>query len=57
MIAIDWGTSSFRAYRLAADGTVLEKRDAPLGILAVQGKFAEALESQIGDWLAQVKRR
>jgi 2-keto-3-deoxy-galactonokinase len=52
MIAIDWGTSSFRAYRLAADGSIAEKRAAPLGILAVQGgKFAEALDSQVGDWL------
>jgi 2-dehydro-3-deoxygalactonokinase len=52
MIAIDWGTSSFRAYRLALDGAVLEKRNAPLGILAVlEGKFADALESQVGDWL------
>ena len=52
MIAIDWGTSSFRAYWLHADGHVLEKRSAPLGILNVeQGKFADALESQVGDWL------
>jgi len=52
MLAIDWGTSSFRAYRLDADGRVLEKRSAPLGILHVeQSKFADALESQIGDWL------
>jgi len=52
MIAIDWGTSNFRAYRLAADGAVLDKRSAPLGILAVKdGRFAEALESQVRDWL------
>lgn len=52
MIAIDWGTSSFRAYRLAPDGAILDKRSAQLGILAVQdGKFAEALESQVRDWL------
>lgn len=54
MIAVDWGTSSFRAYRLGPDGSVVEKRSAALGILAVQdGKFAEALESQVGDWLDQ----
>jgi 2-dehydro-3-deoxygalactonokinase len=52
MIAVDWGTSSIRAYRLAADGAVTDKRSAPLGILAVKdGRFAEALESQIRDWL------
>ena len=52
MIAVDWGTTTFRAYRLAPAGSIVEKRSAELGILAVQGhKFAEALESQIGDWL------
>ena len=52
MIAVDWGTSRFRAYRLAADGAVLDKRSAPSGILAVQdGKFDDALASQVGDWL------
>jgi len=52
MIAIDWGTSSFRAYRVSQVGAVLDKRSAPLGILTVQdGRFADALESQIHDWL------
>src|SRR6185436_10929155 len=52
MIAVDWGTSSFRAYRLSSDGAVLEKRAAPLGILQVgTGKFSEVLERQIGSWL------
>ena len=51
MIAIDWGTSSFRAYRLGSDGTILESRSAPMGILAVSpGKFPEVLEEQIGEW-------
>jgi 2-dehydro-3-deoxygalactonokinase len=52
MIAIDWGTSSFRAYRVAADSAIVDRRSGPLGILAVQGgNFADALESQVGDWL------
>jgi 2-dehydro-3-deoxygalactonokinase len=52
MIAIDWGTSTFRAYRLSADGGVLDRRGAPLGIMQVEGgAFADALEGQIGDWL------
>ncbi|MEO8040156.1 MAG: 2-dehydro-3-deoxygalactonokinase [Betaproteobacteria bacterium] len=52
MIAIDWGTTSFRAYRLDASGAVTEKREAPLGVLAVkEARFAEALESQVSDWL------
>jgi 2-dehydro-3-deoxygalactonokinase len=53
MIAIDWGTSSFRAYRLDAAGAIADKRAAPLGIMHVEGgRFAEALEAQVGDWLA-----
>ena len=53
MIAIDWGTSSFRAYRVAAGGAVLDKRNAPLGVMQIEGRrFADALDSQIGDWLA-----
>jgi 2-dehydro-3-deoxygalactonokinase len=53
MIAIDWGTSSFRAYRLNQRGAIAEKRAAPLGIMHVEGgRFAEALEAQLGDWLS-----
>ena len=45
LIALDWGTTSFRAYRVAADGRVLDTISAPEGILAVKdGKFEEALE-------------
>jgi 2-dehydro-3-deoxygalactonokinase len=52
MIAIDWGTSSFRAYRLDNAGAVVEKRSAPLGILNIEGgRFAQALESQVQDWI------
>jgi 2-dehydro-3-deoxygalactonokinase len=50
-IALDWGTTSFRAYRAGADGAVLETRAAPQGILAIQnGAFDEALENHIGPW-------
>jgi 2-dehydro-3-deoxygalactonokinase len=53
VIAIDWGTSSLRAYRVAADGAVMERRSAALGIIQIEGgRFAEALDGQIGDWLA-----
>jgi len=53
MIAVDWGTSNFRAYRLDVHGKVLERREAPLGILQLKGPhFAGALDSRIGDWEA-----
>lgn len=50
-IALDWGTTSFRAYRVAADGAVLDTMSAPHGILSVaDGNFEAALESHIGAW-------
>ena len=52
LIAIDWGTTSFRAYRLDAHGAVVDSRSAPKGILSVApGGFPAVLEAQIGDWL------
>ena len=50
-IALDWGTTSFRAYLAAADATVLDTISAHQGILAVaDGKFEDALEAHIGAW-------
>jgi 2-dehydro-3-deoxygalactonokinase len=52
LIGLDWGTTSFRAYRIAADGRVLERHGAPAGILQIEGgDFGGALERQIGPWL------
>ena len=45
-IALDWGTSSFRAYLLNRDGAIQETIAAPHGILAVKdAAFDETLES------------
>ncbi|MEY3082593.1 MAG: hypothetical protein RJA94_2578 [Pseudomonadota bacterium] len=50
-IALDWGTTSFRAYRVGADGHVRDTISAPEGILAVKdGAFESALERLIGAW-------
>jgi 2-dehydro-3-deoxygalactonokinase len=50
-IALDWGTTSFRAYAVSASGTVQDRRASSQGILAVEGgRFEDALEAQIGDW-------
>ena len=58
MIAIDWGTSSFRAFRLDADGRITERRAAPRGILTIEdGAFAEELLRQTGDWIADGETR
>jgi 2-dehydro-3-deoxygalactonokinase len=51
MIAIDWGTSSLRAYRLDAQGSILESRASNQGILNVApGQFPRILEHQISGW-------
>lgn len=50
-IAVDWGTTSFRAYHVSADGNVLDERRSSDGILAVKdGAFEEALEQHLRDW-------
>jgi len=53
LIALDWGTSSLRAYRLGAAGETLEVRGLPLGVMQLDGSEAEferALEQACGDW-------
>jgi 2-dehydro-3-deoxygalactonokinase len=51
LIALDWGTSAARAYRVAVDGSVLEERRTGLGIQHVRdGAFAAALAAILGDW-------
>ncbi|MGH6905748.1 MAG: 2-dehydro-3-deoxygalactonokinase [Geminicoccaceae bacterium] len=53
MIGLDWGTTSFRAYRLDAAGAVLEAKSAASGILKVPGgDFEGVLEREVGPWLA-----
>ena len=39
LIGVDWGTTSARAYRLDAEGAVLDARAAPLGIQQVRDAF------------------
>lgn len=63
LIALDWGTSSLRAYRLDADGRTLDIRHLPWGIMrlpqplqdgaatAALSGFELAFEQACGDWL------
>ncbi|WP_092434609.1 2-dehydro-3-deoxygalactonokinase [Collimonas sp. OK607] len=58
LIALDWGTSSLRAYRLGAHGETLELRALPCGVMqlpATDGDdktgFENAFEQACGDWL------
>jgi 2-dehydro-3-deoxygalactonokinase len=50
-IGLDWGTTSFRAYLVGADGGMTDQVSAAEGILAVKdGAFEQALEARIGHW-------
>ncbi|WP_144147658.1 2-dehydro-3-deoxygalactonokinase [Paraburkholderia sp. BCC1884] len=56
LIALDWGTTSLRAYLFDADGQVLDTRASTAGIMnlprpADQGGFDAAFEETCGAWL------
>ena len=51
LITCDWGTSSLRAYLMAADGQVLDSRSSGQGIMALGGaSFPQVLAAIAGDW-------
>ena len=54
LIALDWGTTSLRAYRFDRAGQVVESRRLAAGILrvAADGGFAHAFQQACGDWIA-----
>jgi 2-dehydro-3-deoxygalactonokinase len=50
-IALDWGTTSFRAYHVDGAGKVVREAADGNGILSVKdGAFEETMERHIGDW-------
>jgi 2-dehydro-3-deoxygalactonokinase len=54
LIAVDWGTSSFRAFRVAHDGSILDRRASDQGILNVKDRdFAAFLQTEVTPWLEQ----
>jgi 2-dehydro-3-deoxygalactonokinase len=53
LIALDWGTTSLRAYLLGADGSALDTRASSAGIMKLpEGGFDQAFEDTCGAWLA-----
>jgi 2-dehydro-3-deoxygalactonokinase len=57
LIALDWGTTSLRAYLLDASGAVLDSRASSAGIMklpkpADEGGFDQVFEETCGTWLA-----
>lgn len=62
LIGLDWGTSSLRAFLFGADGTLLEQRHKPWGVMRLPllpgepaggsaAAFERAFEDSCGDWL------
>src|SRR5271157_2728464 len=52
LIAVDWGSSTFRAYLMARDGAILDATASADGVSTVApGGFADALRRLVGGWL------
>jgi 2-dehydro-3-deoxygalactonokinase len=58
MIAINWGTSNFRAHKLDAEGNLVDERSSARGaVLVPAGGFRSALMAEVGDWIEEGERR
>jgi 2-dehydro-3-deoxygalactonokinase len=60
-IAVDWGTSSLRAWRFDAGGAIAEARRSDQGLMQVPPEagregFARVLRGAVGDWLGASSR-
>jgi len=58
MIAINWGTSNFRAWKLDAGGKVEDERSSGRGAMSVSPVgFHDALIAEVGDWVSAGETR
>lgn len=58
MIAINWGSSNFRAYRLNAEGKVEAEKSSGRGAVSVPPEgFPDALMAEVGDWISEGERK
>ncbi len=58
MIAINWGTSNFRAWKLNEGGKVEGERSSGRGAMSVSpGRFHDALMAEVGDWVSAGETR
>ena len=53
LIGADWGSSSLRVFRIAADGAILEARRAADGVFAASESFDARLRRALGDWMVE----
>ncbi|CAJ0817931.1 2-dehydro-3-deoxygalactonokinase [Ralstonia flaminis] len=55
LVAVDWGTSSFRAAIVRADGTILRSMSAGKGIAKIPGRdFSQAFRQLLSSWEAEL---
>lgn len=53
LVAVDWGTTSFRAYLMDESGNLMDSRHSTDGIMSVgPGEFAQTLARRCGAWHA-----
>ena len=58
LLALDWGTSSLRAWRLSASGEPIEQRQRPWGILHLpEGGFPQAFADITEGWHENASRK
>lgn len=54
LVAVDWGTTRFRAWLVGRDGEILDRVQAAAGILSVAGgDFGGTFDRLVGAWLHQ----
>ena len=57
MIAVDWGTSSLRAYLMSDTGLILRQTEAARGLMTIApGGYPAVLAEAIGAWLPDQRR-
>lgn len=56
-IAVDWGSSSFRAWALDHEGQILDRRSGPDGLKTVENRdFPGVLSKHCGDWFVDAPK-
>lgn len=53
LLALDWGTTSFRAYLFDSEKNIIDSATASAGIMQCDGGFEEVYYAQVGHWLKQ----
>lgn len=55
LLALDWGTTSFRAYLFDSERNNIDSVTASAGIMQCDNKFEDVYYAQVGHWLKQFR--